>query len=742
MFKLQASEKIYDMKSWQIFLLITLLWSCTNKAAKYYATGKKKFQEEEHHYAIENLEQSIHHGIATTAEANYMIAESYRLSNRIGEAEKHYEAAILDEIEEENAMFYYAYAMKANGKYLSAKKQLEKYLKYGTNFGHLSRAKHEIQNLKELVKISRRPRLFRVENCQELNTDAIEYSPVLYKKNKMYFTSSRGEGVVYSGQGTRFTDIYTLTFDGMSMCGGGIKALSKEINQHKTHEATATFSPDFKTMVFSRSNSGKTKDKTKEVDLFVCRHVNGFWSEPELLSINEQWAWDSNPSLSPDGKTLYFSSNREGGFGGDDIWKATWVDSLDTWANPENLGKEINTDGNEQFPYERYDGKFFFASDGHPGFGGLDMYMVTKDNKGKHLNWNLGKPLNSGADDFAVFYRNDTTGFFTSNRPGGKGDDDIYSFGYDIKMAKVDYVLTGIVYGKTLDRKGKVTDDEVILPGAVVVLTDTLGNVLGVDTTNDKARYKFPAQPEVVYHLKAANPGYLANEKDYSTVGKTLPAEKIPFQQGPVIFKTNLTLSPVVEGMVLEFPPIYYEYARWEITTESSVTLAAMEKTMKDNPNIKVEIGAHTDPRNTVEYNDILSQKRAESVVKHMVKNGIDPERLIAKGYGERTPLILKKDTGALKAGTELTHKFIESIEDPKLKKFAYQLDRRTEFKIVGFVDGVELEKEIEVIKNGEQDEIIEEEKVKYQELIIKKHFEDENLPEQDVLDEEIMEEE
>ncbi len=162
---------------------------------------------------------------------------------------------------------------------------------------------------------------------------------------------------------------------------------------------------------------------------------------------------------------------------------------------------------------------------------------------------------------------------------------------------------------------------------------------------------------------------------------------------------------------------------------------------MKDNPNIKVEIGAHTDPRNTVEYNDILSQKRAESVVKHMVKNGIDPERLIAKGYGERIPLVVKKDTMGLTAGTELTHKYIESIEDPKLKKFAYQLDRRTEFKIVGFVDGVELEEEIEVIKNGEQDEIIEEEKVKYQELIIKKHFEDENLPENDVLDEEIMEE-
>lgn len=733
------------MKIWHWLLVISFLWSCTNKAAKYYGVGKKKYQEEEFHYAIENLEQSIHHGIASTAEANYMIAESYRLSNRLGEAEKYYEAAILDEIEEENAMFYYAFALKANGKYLSSKKQLEKYLKYGTNFGHLSRAKKEIANLKELVKISRRPQLFRVENCETLNTEGIEYSPVLYKKGsryKLYFTSSRGEGVVYPGQGTRFTDMYVLNFDDMGPCSGNFKPLDKNINQHKTHEASATFSPDYRTMVFSRSNSGKTKDATKEVDLLVSHLVNGFWSDPERLSINEQWAWDSNPSLSSDGKTLYFSSNREGGFGGDDIWKATWSDSANTWIDPVNMGKGINTEGNEQFPYERYDGKFFFASDGHSGFGGLDIFMVTTSPEGKKLNWNLGKPINSGADDFAVYYENDTTGWFTSNREGGQGDDDIYSFGYDVNLAKIDYVLTGIIYGKTLDRKGNVTDDEVILPGSIVILSDTLGNVLGVDTTDDKARYKFPAQPEMVYHLKAVKPGYLASEKNYSTVGKTLPAEQIPFQQGPVIFKTNLTLTPVVAGMVLEFPPIYYEYARWEITPESDATLAEMEKTMKDNPNIKVEIGAHTDPRNTVEYNDILSQKRAESVVKHMVKNGIDPERLIAKGYGERIPLVVKKDTMGLKAGAELTHKFIESIEDPKLKKFAYQLDRRTEFKIVGFVDGVELEEEIEVIKNGEQDEIIEEEKVKYQELIIKKHFEDENLPENDVLDEEIMEEE
>ena len=227
------------------------------------------------------------------------------------------------------------------------------------------------------------------------------------------------------------------------------------------------------------------------------------------------------------------------------------------------------------------------------------------------------------------------------------------------------------------------------------------------------------------------------NEKDYSTIGKTIPKEKIPFQQGPVLFKTNLTLTPVVAGMLVDFPPIYYEYARWEITEASHKTLEEMEKVLNDNPNIKVEIGAHTDPRNTVEYNDILSQKRAESVVSHMVENGIDPKKLIAKGYGERIPYVMKNDTLGIKKGDILTHKYIEAIKDPKLKDLAYQLDRRTEFKIVGFVeDGVDLDEDIEVIKKGEEDEIIEKEKVKYQELIIKKHFGDDQKEEVEEIEE------
>lgn len=726
-------------KNLYLVLVGFLLFSCVDKGAKYYGIGKKKYQEEEFHYAIENLEQSLSYGIKSTAEANYMIAEAYRLSNRMGEAEKYYRVAIEEGIEEENAMFYYAYALKANGKYLSAKKQLEKYLKYGTNFGFQNKAKHEILNLKELSRIARRPRLFTVENCAELNTEAIEYSPVLFKQNKMYFTSSRGEGVTYPGQGTRFTDIFVYKFDGNSLCSGAtLPPLDKVINQHKTHEASATFTDNFRTMVFSRSNSAKTKDLTKEVDLFVSHSSGGFWGEPKRLEINEQWAWDSNPSLSPDGKTLYFSSNREGGFGGDDIWKATWNDSAKTWLDVENMGGKVNTEGNEQFPYERYDGKFFFASDGLSGFGGLDVFMLTENDNGKEIAWNLGKPVNSGADDFAIVYKNDTTGFFTSNRTGGRGDDDIYSFGYQLETVEVEYLLTGIVYGKTLDRQGNVTDNEIILANSEVVLTDTSGNFLGVDTTDDKGRFRFPAEPEMVYHLKATHSGYLMNEKDYSTVGKTLPKDKIPFQQGPVIFNTSLTLTPIVAGMLVDFPPIYYEYSRWEITDASHATLVEMEKVMADNPNIKVEIGAHTDPRNTVEYNDILSQKRAESVVKHMVKeNGIDPARLIAKGYGERIPLVVKKDTLGLKKGDVLTHEFIEAIEDPELKDFAYQLDRRTEFKIVGFVDeALNTEKEIEVIKNGEEDQIIEEEKVKYQELIIKKHFGEEDIDEVEEIEE------
>ncbi len=561
---------------WYLILISFLLFSCVNKGEKYYGIGKKKFQEEEFHYAIENLDQSLSYGIQPKAEANYMIAESYRLSNRLADAEKYYQIALEQGIEEENAMFYYAFAMKANGKYLSAKKQLKKYLKFGTNFGFLDRAKHELRNLKDLVSIAHQPRLFKVNNCAEINTDAIEYAPAFFKKNKMYFTSSRGEGVVYAGQGTRYTDIFEYRFDGTNLCSGVEKPIGKIINQHKTHESSATFTDNFRTMVFSRSNTGRKKDATKEVDLFVSHSSGGFWQEPTRLAISEQWSWDSNPSLSTDGKTLYFSSNREGGFGGDDIWKALWSDSAKTWVNPVNLGPKVNTEGNEQFPYERYDGKLFFASDGRPGFGGLDVFMMTKDDKGKQITWNVGKPVNSGGDDFAIIYKNDTTGYFTSNRKGGKGDDDIYSFGYQAKNATIEYVLAGVIYGKTLDRKGNVTDSEVILPNSLVVLTDKSGKQIGVDTADTKGKYSFKVKPEQLYRIKASHGGYLANDKEFSTIGKTLPTKKVAFQKGAVVFKENLTLIPLVEGMLVDFPPVYYESGSWEITKESLATLEQM----------------------------------------------------------------------------------------------------------------------------------------------------------------------
>jgi len=647
-----------------------------------------------------------------------MIAESYRKSNRIHDAAEYYQKAIDQGIQNDNAFFYYAFALKAKGNYEGAKQQLKQYVKYGTNFGYLERARHELKNLKELEEIAMEKPDYKVGNMEDLNTEAIEYHPVMYDENTMYFTSSRGEGVTYMGQGTRFTDIYKYKFDGISEYSGAVIKIPDVINQEKTHEASATFSADGKTMIFARSNTGKKKDPTKEVDLYESKMLNGRWTEPRRLeNISEAYAWDSNPYLNASGDTLFFASNREGGYGGDDIYFAT-KDDYEEWSNVQNMGELVNTEAIEQFPYF-YKGTFYFSSDGHPGFGGLDLFKLAPKPNGDTLVHNLGKPVNSGYDDFAIYFTGDSSGFFTSNRPEGKGDDDIWYFGY---KPTCDYVLKGYVKGNVTDKK-RVTDEMAFLPNSTVILLDTNENVIRTTDSDSTGYFELEVKPEKYYRLKANHDGFITREESFNTVGEGIDKEYYD-ALCDVEIVTNVGLLPIVDSMVLDFPPIYYDYNKWDIREDAAKVLYQMEKVLHDNPSILVEIGSHTDPRNTVNYNDLLSQKRAESAVNHIIeKGGIDPSRLVAKGYGERVPYVMQKDTNGLKKGTVLTHEFIKSIEDEELQKFAYQLNRRTEFRIIGTIDKAVDPDHIQVEKHGEKDQVIEKEKADHEKEIMKKYL-------------------
>lgn len=700
--------------------LLVGLTSCMDKATKFYNSGLDKFENEEYDLAAEDLQQAVQFG-APKKEAFYTIAESYRLSNRLHEAEQYYEKAIASGNRKENARFYYALAMKSNGNYLGAKSQLDKYLQYGANTKLRKRAQKEIEAIDVIMEIGFRKDFYKVENFKEINTDAIEYSPFFYDHKTLYFTSSRGEGPIYPGQGTRFTDLFEYKFDGANSRSGIARKLPELINEPRRHESSATFDKTGMVMIFSRSGNGKKNDYIKEVDLFESRLVAGEWSAPVRLAISDENSWDSNPFLTQDGKTLYFSSNRAGGMGSNDIWKSE-KQADDTWGEPLNLGEGINTESEELFPYISKEGVFYFSSSGHPGFGQLDIFKVIEGVNGEKIAINPGKPLNSSYDDFGIVFRDETSGYFTSNRPDGLGDDDIYVFEYDVNIS---YWLEGITQGQVI-QNNQITDRLEILPLTAVQLLDTKGNYLEQTVSDQKGQFKFKVQPEKQYVLRANKDSYHTNTKSLSTLGMTKTKSDIEaLGNSEVVLKDSIALEPFVKDMVIEFPPIYYEYDKWDIVQKSETILDDMAATLQEHPSILVELGSHTDARGTLKYNDILSQKRAESAVAYILAKGISSDRLTAKGYGERVPKMLSKDTSSFRAGTELTHLYLDSLEkvNKDMSELGHQLNRRTEFKIVGFIEKPVSDGKIEVIDNGEKEEIYEEKLHQNEEAIIEKNL-------------------
>lgn len=697
-----------------LLALCALLFSCVDKATKFYNSGVERFENEEYDLAAQDLRQAVEFG-APKKSSFYTIAESYRLSNRLQEAEQYYKKAISAGTKKENAHFYYALAMKSNANYLGAKSQFNKFLKYGTNRALRKRAKKEIETIDLLLSAGLRKDFYKVTNFKELNTEAIEYAPTFYNDRTMYFTSSRGEGPIYPGQGTRFKDIFTYNLQ-----GGSVKKLPELINEPRRHEADATFSPDGKTMVFSRSGNGKRNDYIKEIDLFQSKLEGGKWSTPVKLSISDDNAWDSSPFISKDGKTLFFSSNRDGGLGSDDIWKSA-LQPDGTWGEPENLGKPINTENEELFPYEAANGDFYFSSEGHPGYGGLDIFKVIKTEAGKDSILNPGQPLNSSFDDFGMVLDSETSGFFCSNRPGGEGDDDIYRFNYDVKAT---YKLEGLTQGKQVIMD-TISDKLETLPFTTVQLQTKSGSILGTVVSDSVGYFEFPVDPEKNYVLKANKDSYHTESKAFTTVGMTRSKAEIERLGQNVVLKDSIALEPFVKNTIIEFPPIYYAYDKWDILPKSEIILDDMARTLKEHPSILVELGSHTDARGTLKYNDILSQKRAESAVTYILAKGIPATRLTAKGYGERVPKTLSKDTANFKSGTTLGHLYLDSLEkvNKEYSELGHQLNRRTEFKIVGFIEKSVDKGEIEVIDNGEEEEIRNENLLKNEDEIIERNL-------------------
>lgn len=610
-------------------------------------SADKKFKQKgEYEVALQEYKKALEAG-GPKAYINAQIAECYRLSNRLVEAAPYYKAAIESGSKVDSILFQLPFALKAAGNYAEAKKGFSDYAANGGKPAKVERCQREIENLNKIADLEKKKFWYEITNVDAVNTAGSEYGP-FFHDGSLYFASTKGSSSIYGATGQPFTNIFSWK-EGTDVAG--VQEVSG-INVAPQHEASPTITKDGKMMIFARSNDGGRKGP-KEVCLYLSRNVNGSWSTPELMGINDLEAWNGAPSISPDGKTLYFASNRRGGKGGLDIYR-TKMDENGKWGKVTNLGENINTPGDESFPFITEDGKLYFSSDGQPSLGGLDIFVATKKGDATVVE-NLGTGINTVSDDFGICWKSQTEGYFSSNRAGGKGDDDIYSF-RDGKNDPRIVKFTTRAQAFQKDDKGKETP----LPNTLVKLLDDKNATIGETTTDGEGYFTFNMEPSKNYTFYVEKEQYYTKRDPFTTVGKSPAFEDLVQKETVIDLNHKLVIDKIKLQQTFVVDNINYDYDKWDIRPDAALELDKIVEFLKDNPTITIELSSHTDSRGDDVYNMKLSQKRAESSKTYIVSKGIKQERISSKGYGESKPLIAD-------AATE---------ED-------FQKNRRTEFKII-----------------------------------------------------------
>ena len=577
---------------------------------------------------------------------NNRIAESYRLSNRIDQAEPFYKAALDGKVRSPDAGFHYAEALRANGKFDEAAAQFSAYATSGTNRTLAARAETEAKNALASKALAGLASGYDVRPLDSLNTAASDFGATVKPDTKEFVFASGRNGKKYPGNGENFTDLYAVRFtDAAALTGGTVAPLAGPFNSPNRLEASATYTPDGRTIVFARSNDGSKKGYLS-VDLWISYFKTGEWSEPVLANINDRTADDFAPVFAPDGVTLYFASSRRSGLGGNDLYKAT-LGPNGRFSPAENLGESINTAGNDNFPGVAPDGTLYFSSDGRPGYGKLDIFMVKG---GQAVN--LGPDVNGPADDFAPFPMSAETGVFSSNRAGGKGSDDLYAY-----KKKAPKTVNFFVDGTLLERDTK-RNTLAPVAGETVTITGPTGTKTDVLTGPD-GKFTSPLDSASRYDFFADRAGDFSTRATLSTVGRKPAQSQLTQQQNDIRLPVTLTLNKIIVNKAIEVKDIFYDYDKFNIRPDAAVRLDTLVQTLADNPKINIELSSHTDQRGKDAYNLKLSQRRAEAAVDYIVSKGIARARITARGYGETRPI----------------------IANPK-SEADYQRNRRTEFKV------------------------------------------------------------
>ncbi len=600
-----------------------------------------------------------------SAELTFKVAMCYKYTNNHRMAESWFRRAVRIDYPDPVAQLYLAQAKMQNGKYDEAREAYEAYMEKVPDDW---RGPHGLESVEFAMKLMDEPEDYDVEAMRLLNSRADDMTPAFgdHRGSTLIFASSRDDALGRDEDpwtGHNHTSFF-ITYEDRAGNWDRPSLLDEGPINTEYNEGAPSVNAPATEMYFTRCT--RAEDISMGCRIFRAAREGANWVNPQEITLTEDsMITVGHPAISPDELELYFVSNMPGNIGDKDIWVVRRQTRNDEFGSPENLGETINTKGDEMFPYVHEDGTLFFASNGHPGMGGLDIF--TSQYRGGEWSEpeNIGPPFNSSADDFGIIFKpGSEQGFFTSNR-GPRGIYDIYSF----YQAPVEFLISGTVLDDST--RTSVADANVQLVGSD-------GSLIQKET-DEEGKFLFDetmVKENTSYEILVTKSGYFSGRATESTKGLERSRE----------FEVEIGIAPI-PVTAIELPEILYEFDSWELQTQFKDSLNGLVQTLEDNPHIVIELASHTDSRGTHEYNDTLSLRRAEAVVDYLIEQDIEAERIEAAGYGKREPRVLERDVernGYLfEEGTELTEAYIDGLESEEMQEVAHEMNRRTEFRVL-----------------------------------------------------------
>lgn len=587
-------------------------------------------------------------------EVAYKMGKCYQKLNMAARASASYQNAIRYGVTDSMARLYLAQSLHAEGKYVPAIKAYEEFLELSpSNPVALS----GLEGAKASAALKKNKTRWVVRQDKLLNSRRADFSP-MFNGDILYFTTTN-EKVTGDKRseitGMKKSDIWMSKKDEQ---GNRLRPepVEGELNS-ELDEGIMSFSPDGSTMYLTKAR--REPNANTGVEIYTSQRSDAKWSSPVKFEITADTVSSyAHPAVSPDGNYLYFASDMPG-TGGKDIWR---INLKERSGSLENLGTDINTPGDEMFPYMLTDSIMYFSSDGHPGLGGLDIFCATLQPSGRWAVTNMGSPINSEADDFGMTFlpgADHPQGYMSSNRGDGRGYDHIYTF--ELPDLKIN------ISGWVVDR-----DDEPV-PNSVIRIVGNDGSIQKA-VARDDGSFSFPLQRGVSYVMMAGGRGYLNAKQEFTADNAEEDAE----------YEIDFVLASINKPNIIE--NIFYDFDKATLRPESEEALDELVKLLADNPNITIEMASHTDRVGTEEYNLDLSERRAKAVIDYLISKGIAPERLQHQGYGKSRPKVVTKRVNKLypqfKEGDVLTEEYISNLP-PEDQEAADQVNRRTEFQVL-----------------------------------------------------------